>query len=784
MSRAALSYTAAAGVANNVILSTTPTTLTLSDSADAIVLTANAMAAGFTVDGTAHVVMGPEGNVNTISIDTGDGADVIHDQSSIKPVMISPTSVNPTPQTVFLGNSANGVQDITSTVTIGNANRTTTLNIDDSANGVSSRFVTDNGTTISGLTPSTISINPGALTALNILGGSVGNTFVFHGTAAPTTNISTGTGPSSTFVQQLNLGAALNIQGQSGYDGVSISNAGSLAGILGHVDVQNAGAGSLTDLVIDDSNDATARNIQVNGTQTTGFNGYGLITYPVGIGTFTVDGGSGGNTFTIANTIPNQANTFNTGTGSDTVFLQKTAAGSNVFINGEAGSDQVTLGNAGLASAILGASVNITNGAFTHVTVDDSNDATGHTATIGITQLSGLTTGPINYALNAGSRLDVKGGNGGNDFTISNVGANVYPTFFTSGTGNDTFAFTNGASLAGGTIDGGVGANTLDYHLYTTPVVVNLNTNPQTATGTSGVSNIENVIGGSGGNILTAPAGVASTLTGGAGNDVFIIPANAGNVTVNSNGGSDDLQISGAGASDSFTLTNNGAGRIETVVTGSSATHTVDAGGINTLELNGGPGNTTATLDFSGGNPIPAGSVSYAGGGASNTLILKNNIPGAAPYSFTNEVYNATGPGAGNITLDGSLVNFSGLSPVIDSVAALNTTFNAPVAVNNIGITSDASVNGFAGTLIASTDTPPGFESYAFAAAEHDDFASFSDTAPVIESVAEFLRSLNSPPSRRWPAPPPPAPNGLLDPVARRRRHFNVMHTQPGEQHQ
>ena len=42
----ALSYTAAAGVANNVILSTTPTTLTLSDSADTIALTATAMAAG------------------------------------------------------------------------------------------------------------------------------------------------------------------------------------------------------------------------------------------------------------------------------------------------------------------------------------------------------------------------------------------------------------------------------------------------------------------------------------------------------------------------------------------------------------------------------------------------------------------------------------------------------------------------------------------------------------------------------------------------------------------
>ena len=250
-------------------------------------------------------------------------------------------------------------------------------------------------------------------------------------------------------------------------------------------------------------------------------------------------------------------------------------------------------------------------------------------------------------------------------------------------------------------------------------------------------------------NTFVAPVGIASVLTGGTGDDTFIIPANAGDVTVTGGGGADDLQIYAAGNPETFASTNpdNFLGDVDTTVTGAFATHTVHATGINTLELTGGlivpasvspgmtdPGGTTATLDFSGGNPIPAGGVTFTGGGGTNpafisTLVLENDIP-SGPPSFANEVYNATGPGAGDITFNdapitsdvpsatNSVVFFSGLSPVIDSVGVVNYTFNAPLAPpqgNNIAITSDPSVNGFAGTLIASTDTPAGFESAAVA---------------------------------------------------------------------
>ncbi|NES23295.1 MAG: hypothetical protein F6K41_31350, partial [Symploca sp. SIO3E6] len=61
----------------------------------------------------------------------------------------------------------------------------------------------------------------------------------------------------------------------------------------------------------------------------------------------------------------------------------------------------------------------------------------------------------------------------------------------TGGDADDTFVFSDGASLEG-IIDGATGFDILDYFAYTTAVDVDLAAN--TATGTSGVFNIEDVI--------------------------------------------------------------------------------------------------------------------------------------------------------------------------------------------------------------------------------------------------------------------------------------------------
>ena len=65
------------------------------------------------------------------------------------------------------------------------------------------------------------------------------------------------------------------------------------------------------------------------------------------------------------------------------------------------------------------------------------------------------------------------------------------------------------------TIDGGAGFNTLDYRAYTTPASVDLGTGAATGV-TGGVRNIENVLGGSGNDVLTGST-ADNLLHGGAG---------------------------------------------------------------------------------------------------------------------------------------------------------------------------------------------------------------------------------------------------------------------------
>jgi Ca2+-binding RTX toxin-like protein len=64
----------------------------------------------------------------------------------------------------------------------------------------------------------------------------------------------------------------------------------------------------------------------------------------------------------------------------------------------------------------------------------------------------------------------------------------------------------------------GEGSDTLDYSLYTAAVTVNLTTG--TATSTAGITNIENVTGGAGNDVIVGD-GNANVLYGGAGNDTI-----------------------------------------------------------------------------------------------------------------------------------------------------------------------------------------------------------------------------------------------------------------------
>jgi hypothetical protein len=113
------------------------------------------------------------------------------------------------------------------------------------------------------------------------------------------------------------------------------------------------------------------------------------------------------------------------------------------------------------------------------------------------------------------------------------------------GSGSDNFSFSIGV-VNTGTINGGTGFNTLNYSLEDAAHPVTVNLGAGTATGTSGVSNFQRVIGGAGND----------NLTGSTGNDVLI--GGPGNDTLNGGGGGNDILV---GSSGNNVLNTSGSGR-------------------------------------------------------------------------------------------------------------------------------------------------------------------------------------------------------------------------------
>jgi hypothetical protein len=206
---------------------------------------------------------------------------------------------------------------------------------------------------INGLSP-TGSINYEATDAFNpvtIKAGSGGNTFTITG-VVDTTNLYTGTGNDHVNIQGTTSGSILNMDGQAGNDTVNVTNAGSVQGIQGTVNIENTS--SFDTLTIDDSADTTARNASLATFTPTGDSAWegltglapGAINYELDDITLAViSGGSGGNTFNINSTAAGIGNglTLNTGSGSDVINVHSTAPQTILTLNGQGGSDTINL---------------------------------------------------------------------------------------------------------------------------------------------------------------------------------------------------------------------------------------------------------------------------------------------------------------------------------------------------------------------------------------------------------------------------------------------------------
>ena len=91
---------------------------------------------------------------------------------------------------------------------------------------------------------------------------------------------------------------------------------------------------------------------------------------------------------------------------------------------------------------------------------------------------------------------------------------------------------------------------------------------------------------------------------------------------------------------------------------------------VDTLTINGSTDDDTLVVDLSGGNPVPAGGVSYDGGGPGDFDSL--SLTGGSVDSL---VYTTTGPGEGSVSLDGALISYQNLEPVTDNLVVANRSF-------------------------------------------------------------------------------------------------------------
>jgi hypothetical protein len=257
-------------------------------------------------------------------------------------------------------------------VSVSDATRFVTLNVNDSADRTSHNNVIISSAGITGLAPGSITYRQTDLSALNIAGGpggasgQVGST-IYNVLSTP-------------FDGQFPLTTTLTCGGD---DTVNVGAAGSLFGIQGNLMV--ADPTRFVTLNVDDSADTTSlTNVTISSSSITGM-AFGNIGYEENdLNALNVTGSPGGTAGVVGSSVYNVVSTpFN---GQFPVTTSLTCQG----------DDTVNVGNAGSLQAIQGNLAVTDPNRFVTLNVDDSADTTAHTnVMISSAGISGLSFGNI-----------------------------------------------------------------------------------------------------------------------------------------------------------------------------------------------------------------------------------------------------------------------------------------------------------------------------------------------------------------------------------------------------
>jgi hypothetical protein len=206
------------------------------------------------------------------------------------------------------------------------------------------------------------------------------------------------------------------------------------------------------------------------------------------------------------------------------------------------------------------------------------------------------------------------------------------------------------------------------------------------------------------------------------------------------------------------TLTIDGTGGDDTIVINATGTdsgsYTINGGpaiafsGVTQVVVTGEAGNDTLTIVNPDGSLFaPAGGISYQGGGQPGDALAV--VGGSA--SNASLTAGAT-PDAGTLThASGAVtqtVDFAGIAPITDTVAAASFTISGTGGNDNITVTDGGFVNGVQTTQVSS----PAFESIRFANKTNvtidggggGDIVTFNNPNPAVGMTALFLTNVGS----------------------------------------
>jgi hypothetical protein len=429
---------------------------------------------------------------------------------------------------------------------------------------------------------------------VNAYGISAGSTVNVGGTAPHSmTNVGTVTGNIRVNVETVAPLSSVSIYGNGSGNVVNISPvAQNLIYIQGPVSINNA-VGSVQ-LNVNDAADLDSHpNALLSLGRLTGLAPAAINFDPSLVNNLTINDGRGNNVYTITD-CP-LTTVLNAGPGTDAIRVQGLTAFRHLSLNTSAGggADTITLGDASQTlSGINGLQSSITlNGRpGDALVVNDQGYANvrnyGLTPTtlnwtfgpqVSYSGLSWMTvngsqgsdTFDLSVGTSASTGVALYGGGGSNQLIGSNSGntwliTGPYPdtgylrgpayggsvAFYqigslTGGSGSDSFQFFDQATLSGNLA--GSGNATLDYSLYSTSVIVDLQSGLATGVGGS-VSGVVNVTGGSGArgtpglyNLLIGAGG--NTLTGGSGRRNILVAGGSASTLIA--GDMEDLLIGG-----------------------------------------------------------------------------------------------------------------------------------------------------------------------------------------------------------------------------------------------